>query len=367
LRDPGTRLLLFYSLVVIASSVQAYSPRASIHDWYLYFSWVMIYLLIANIVTTEQRFFVFLLSFLLYNMKMSLHGTKSWIAAGFGFDPYGVTGAPGWFQNSGEFGIEMTMFLPLSIFFIVAMWRSWGWLKRAFFLAMPVTALLGMTASSSRGALLGAAAAGLWFMVKSRYKVRALILSAVLAVGVVTIMPDRFKQRFNEAGTDRTSQTRLQYWKDGIQIANQYPVLGIGYGNWLAYYLTRYNPAGQLPHNIFIQAWAEMGYVGLTAFLLLIAATFVLNYRTRNLASRMPGGGRFLFYSAHGLDGALVGFLVSGFFVTVLYYPFFWINLAMTVALHAAARREAARAATGDSTGNITGPLLHLVPRSGVA
>ena len=37
---------------------------------------------------------------------------------------------------------------------------------------------------------------------------------------------------------------------------------------------------------------------------------------------------------SHGLDSALVAYLVAGFFVTVLYYPFFWINLAFTVSLY---------------------------------
>jgi hypothetical protein len=45
---------------------------------------------------------------------------------------------------------------------------------------------------------------------------------------------------------------------------------------------------------------------------------------------------------AHGLDGAMIGFVVSGFFVTVLYYPYFWINLAMTVALNNAAQQALA-------------------------
>ena len=40
---------------------------------------------------------------------------------------------------------------------------------------------------------------------------------------------------------------------------------------------------------------------------------------------------------ADGLDAALISYLACGFFVTVLFYPFFWINLAMTVALHNAA------------------------------
>jgi hypothetical protein len=46
---------------------------------------------------------------------------------------------------------------------------------------------------------------------------------------------------------------------------------------------------------------------------------------------------------AKAFDGALIGFLVGGYFVTVLYYPFFWINLAMTVALHNSTLRELQR------------------------
>ena len=49
----------------------------------------------------------------------------------------------------------------------------------------------------------------------------------------------------------------------------------------------------------------------------------------------------FVYYMAHGLDGALVGFIVSGLFVTVLYYPYFWINFAMTVALNGIAKSGA--------------------------
>jgi hypothetical protein len=73
--------------------------------------------------------------------------------------------------------------------------------------------------------------------------------------------------------------------------------------------------------------------------------TFVNNFRTRKLSLREEGEKkevkmRFVYYMAHGLDGALIGYLASGFFVTVLYYPYFWINLAMTVSLNAIARKE---------------------------
>jgi O-antigen ligase len=174
---------------------------------------------------------------------------------------------------------------------------------------------------------------------RTRYRVRALVFAAVTAVAVYAVIPAEQKARLDSMGEDQTSVNRLDRWEDGVDIANEYPVLGIGYNNWGVYYHKYYN-AG-LSHNIFIQAWAELGYLGLGAFIALIIATFRVNWRTRRLARSLRERGRFLYFMAHGLDGALIGYMASGFFVTVLYYPFFWINLAMTVSLSVAAKHSA--------------------------
>jgi O-antigen ligase len=110
-----------------------------------------------------------------------------------------------------------------------------------------------------------------------------------------------------------------------------------------------------LPHNIFIQAGAELGVTGLVAFIALVIVTLVINRRTRGLMKAQGESGRFMFEMAHGLDAALIGFLVSGFFVTVLFYPFFWINLAMSVALHNAAL--AASSSTGPNSSRGRRPI----------
>jgi O-antigen ligase len=162
---------------------------------------------------------------------------------------------------------------------------------------------------------------------------------AVVLVLVVALMPDEQRRRFTHVGDDYTSRTRLQYWHDGVAIANRNPLLGIGYGNWLTYYIENYNSAGQLPHNIFVQCMAELGYAGLIAFVALITTTLVINHRTRRLSRRLSERGRFPLMVAHGLDAAMLGYLGSGFFVTVLYYPYFWINFALTVSLNVATIR----------------------------
>ena len=198
------------------------------------------------------------------------------------------------------------------------------------------TAVTGIVASSSRGAFVGCAAVVLWLLMKSRHKFRALLATLALAGLVYAITPAEMKTRFQDMGEDKTSISRTTYWKHGLEIMRDYPVLGIGYANWPEYHAINYGVRA-LPHNVFIEAGAELGYTGLAAFVALIGCTFWINRRTRQVAKLRSDGGRFIFFMAHGLDAAMVGFMASGFFITVLYYPFFWINFAMTVALHNAA------------------------------
>ena len=49
------------SVVILMSSVMAFQPSASYDKLSVYFSWVLIYLLIANAVDTEERFLVLML------------------------------------------------------------------------------------------------------------------------------------------------------------------------------------------------------------------------------------------------------------------------------------------------------------------
>jgi O-antigen ligase len=282
---------------------------------------------------------------MLWSLKMSQFGTRTFIARGGAFASWGATGAPGWFQNSGEFAIQMCIFLPMSLHLAFGLkdklprWRFYGLLA-----LLPGTAFISLIASSSRGGQLGAVAVILFIIAQSKHRVRGLA-SAALVMGLLwVIMPPQQKERFQEMGEDKNSVARLTYWKDGIKIMNEYPTLGIGYKNWLPYYHRFYNPTGELPHNIFVEAGSELGYTGLLTFVALILATFVVNRRTRKLARGVPEWGTFLRSAAFGLDAALVGFMATGFFVTVLYYPFFWVNLAFTAATFETTRRLANRA-----------------------
>jgi len=232
------------------------------------------------------------------------------------------------------------VFLGVSATVYFALRKQWSPVKRLFFLSLPVLALGGIVASSARASQLAAIAVAVWFLLKSPHRVRGTLLAVMAGLAVYSVLPEEQLGRFSTMGEDPTSQRRLTYWHDGLEIMRQHPVLGVGYKNWIPYYRTFYDPEGQVPHNIFIEAGAELGYTGLGAFVFLIGVNLLVNARTRRMTrGKTDASARLSFWLSHGFDAALVGYLVNGFFVTVLYYPFFWINLTMSVALSEVTRR----------------------------
>lgn len=348
--------LAVFTTVLLASLVTAFDRQYGVDNLNLFLSWIAVYWVLSTTVNTQTRLVLMLLGWFLWNLKMSIFAFRSWAAIGFQFRDWGVSGAPGWFENSGEFGIQMCVVLPISLYFALGLRKH---VSKGVFLALlvlPFTAITGAIASSSRGALVGVAVIGLWMLMRSRYKVRGLVSLATFLVILYAVVPPEQKARLSASGDDNTSLSRLTYWKRGIQIAAEAPIFGVGYKNWLPYYSyvwgSRMEPV-QLPHNLFIECLAELGYAGLAALFFLIGGTFWMNAKSRALARSLGGKSYLLEQLGWGFDGALVGYLVTGFFVTVLYYPYLWVNLAMTSALFLtvsrtarAARQSAARSQT---------------------
>ncbi|CAN5897377.1 hypothetical protein BH11GEM2_BH11GEM2_01980 [soil metagenome] len=347
----GTWLLLLFTLVITASSFTAFSPEASFAKIRVWYSWVVIYFLIINVVNSKNRFKFYILLWLMCHYYMSQGGAKQFAGRGFTFASWGIIGAPGWFENSGEFGIAMCMMFAVSWHYYVASKDHLTRWRKLFVLGMPVTAALGVLGSSSRGAMLGLAAIGVCVLVRNKINAKAILLVALVAGASWFVIPEEQKARFSNAGDDGTSVSRKVYWKNGLIMARSHPLLGIGYENWLVFYRLYFVDSEaslesnvrtiQVAHNIFIQCMAELGYTGLFVFILLILATVAINYNTRVLAKAgHDPPDSFVIHMSYALDEAMWAYLVSGFFVTVLYYPFFWINLAFVVALNAIVKRE---------------------------
>src|SRR5215469_8638519 len=254
-------LLLFLSHCAL-SSYLAYRPDESFDKFSIIFTWVLIYFLIIGIITTERRLFLFVAVYLLANLKMSQFGFFSWLKRGFGFASWGISGA-GWFSNSGELGMEMTVFFALTASLVVFLRRYWrGWKKWLMYF-MPFSAAACVLASSSRGALVGSVGVLAYFSLFSPRRVRGWIAIAPLVCLAYFVMPEQFLQRFQTAGEDVTSLNRIHYWEKAREMMSSHPYFGVGYYNWIPYYRDHYFDPTQYwrveeAHNTFWQIGAEL-------------------------------------------------------------------------------------------------------------
>jgi putative inorganic carbon (HCO3(-)) transporter len=350
--DPANKWITLFLLVIIVSSLAATYPEFSWDHFMDFFGWYVIYFLIINIVTTEARFLIFVCLFLLCSFKLSFFGARTWAERGFSFTSWGIMGPPGYFQNSGEFAIQMLMFCPVAYELALFARPHVSRLKYYLLLFVPVTGIMSIMGASSRGAQVALGFEVYGSMLKGRLSIKTLIAVAVVVYAAIALLPEEQKARFLEAGDDVTSRQRLLYWQHGLAMIDEHPVLGVGYYNFPRYFALHwpqdmlkgpsFTPAGvvtsELPHNIFIQIGTDTGVTGLLIFGMLIYRTWKSGREITRLAREHPDIPKPFAGLAKGFAVAMGGFLIAGQFVTVTYYPFFWINLAFMVALKNIAR-----------------------------
>ncbi len=334
-----------YLLVAIFSLIFAEFPAYGVSKWDQLVPWLVIIVLITNTATTRERFLLLMVVYVLCNLRFSQFGLRSFVFSGFSLPGYGFKGPVGWFQNPGELGVQMAMFTPLSFLVVYALWARLGRWGRVLSALLPISALVTTVGTNSRGAIIAVAVGMSWALMAVGVRIRNIVAVGVLAVIGFLLIGEGMRERFQTIGDDGTSQRRLTLWSDGLEMIGEHPVTGIGYSNWMPYYVAHFPPVDdvsylgthQVPHNILIQVTAELGLPGLFVFAVLVALSFQAGRRTRR---RLSDKDSLLRHLSHGLDAGLVAFLLAGQFVTVLYYPYFWISLALIIALHEAVRRE---------------------------
>lgn len=326
-------LLIVFLIIILLSSVFAYFPSISYAKLESYYLWVIIYFLIINIVNTRKRFFIFLCVFLLASFKISLSLAITWAKRGFSFTDWGLSGPPGFFQNSGELAIQMLVFWPIAWAFAHSVKpyvsKNWYWLL----MLMPITAIMVILGASSRGGQLALVVQLVVMNYRTVFKPKVLISCGVAFFLLWTFLPEAQKERFQSMGEDKTSQQRILYWENGLEMIKEHPLLGVGYFNFAPYF-GRYYPGdvllrrAELPHNIIIQVGTDTGVIGLSIFIALLVIAF-------RKAQRFRGKGCESSQKRIGscANLSLIGFIVAGQFVTVTYYPFLWIHLAFLVSM----------------------------------
>lgn len=332
--------ITLFLVTILISVATAMYPSFAYDNFMSFFSWFVIYFLIVNIVNTPERFYLFLLIYIVAAGKIAFGTSRSWAFRGFSFTSWGLMGPRGYFQNSGELSILMLMLFPLAFYLYQALKNKllkWEKILLIGFWVCPILTILG---ASSRGAQVALVVQLMIVFRKSLFRIKPLIGVIILSLSLYHLLPQEQKDRFSNVGDDRTSQQRLLYWEHGWEMMKDYPVTGVGFFNFIPYYENYYSydmlyPKAQLPHNIFIQVGTDAGFIALFFFMTVIVYCFFSVWKIINFSKS-----EFFKATAAGFGIGILGFVIAGQFVTVSYYPFLWVHLAFIVVTLNMVRKE---------------------------
>lgn len=313
--------------------------------------YALVCFLIGRAVNSRWRVAVFLGLYFLLNLKFAQFVIRSRATlSGQGesslhLSTYGVgAGSTGFFANSADFGVAMCVAWPIAGYLLLA--ESKSKLRRFALLIFTVSYLVALLVCGSRGAVVGAAAIAAAALLKNPRRITAAVMFLLFLLGLFVILPAGTKQRLESAEDwqqDKTASHRVYLWKAGLLIFRDNPVLGVGVANYPLVRLNSYAIPGSgdvasVAHSTYIQVLAELGTMGTLSWLFLIFCFLRLNTQTRQqlLATDLARRRSWEYGLAFGLDLALIGYLASGAFVSVLFYPHFWVLLGLSVGLNTA-------------------------------
>lgn len=345
-------LLIGYFIWFSISTIFAYHWGLASDFWVDFCKWVIIYFLLTNILTEKRDLYIFVIILLMLNFKLAQFVVRVWVENGFYSDPrgiyegYGVGGS--FFRNPNDMGAAFNSIAGISLLLVSYDYtRILNRIRMKWFHVICAASFsVAILATSSRGAIIGFLTVLLLLVFKVKRKVLSLLILIFLGSVYISLIPSDNWKRFMEIGTeeDTSGQERLNLWTAGIRMANEHPLTGVGPNNFGLYNQEVYNaPSRLVQHNIFIQAVSELGYPGMILLILMILGAFKNQRDARKILKGMDEPDSFLIGLSHGVDLCLIGFITNGFFITVLYYPFFWMIIIISSSLRNVVESQSGR------------------------
>jgi len=285
-------------------------------------------------------------------------------------------GIGGFLNDENDFCAAMNMIIPLPFFLALnASGRN-----RLYYIALTCLYLFVILLTESRGGFVGLCAATLYCWLKTNRKVLTGLVLACLGLVAVVLAPASYwsevRSITEEGASKGTGAERVYTWKVGWAMFLDNPIFGVGQGNF-PYVFRKYevaagygekgyhgrSVAGRAAHSIYFTMLPELGLVGTGIILAMLAGTLKDLKSVRNRAAQRrkarpaPEDRKVPRYMkirsvdlmkdrsyalSLALEGGLVSFLVSGGFISILYYPNLWILMGFAVSLHRIADQDAA-------------------------
>ena len=265
------------------------------------------------------------------------------------------TGPPGsHIDDNNHLALAIVVIIPLMNYLRM---YSENKLVRLAFLGSMGLSVITVLVTYSRGGFLGLSAMGAMFWWKSKHKLVSLIVIAVLAVPAFLMMPQKWWDRMDTIETasenDSSFQSRLAAWETAFNLAVANPILGGGFSATQSPAVYgQYKPAGdptimRAAHSIYFQVLGDLGFVGLTVFLMIFFTGWLNSVAVVRKGSKLPGM-EWAVDLSKMIQVSMAGYLVAGAALSMAYYD---VTLALIVVL------ARLRTIVDDEQKRVTGPV----------
>jgi len=253
----------------------------------------------------------------------------------------------GFFNDPNDLGMFLVMCAPFTVYF---------YKKGAFFIKIIMLLVLsilvyGVYLTGSRGTMLGLGSlVGIYFLITHagpKLFIASIVIAPIAATALASL----------QSGIDDSANGRLYAWYDGIQMAISHPAFGIGKGRFI-------DEHGIAAHNSYVLALAELGVIGYTfwggALIFTVLSGYLFIKRknkyieestltdTCNITKKtktkecklkvLADEKKLAIQNEYSLNQTLffsiIGFMITGFFLSRTYTLLLFIFMGMTIASH---------------------------------
>src|SRR5215470_3295119 len=304
---------------------------------------VTIFILIIGVVNTRERLRAMIKLTALCGTAMAVFAIKNYATGNFTMKGDRIEGlVGGMFGNPNDLAAALNMLIPLAVALALMSARR----VRLLYTVCALLLFCGVMVTFSRAGFITLAAVSGVMLWKFGRGSRSSLALATLAASVLllSVFSGAYRSRLMtildpNSDASGSAQQRVDLLERGLNLSLRHPIIGLGMGNFHIYSIHE-----KVAHNGYVETAAELGLIGLLAYLILILAPLRALARIE-METMKSGAGVDLDakYLSIGLQTALIAYMINSFFLSIqyLWYLYYAAGLAAALRLIYTAEKDA--------------------------
>jgi len=219
------------------------------------------------------------------------------------------------FDNPNDLAYSAVLVVPFTLGFL---FQTKAFMGRVIALVLLIVSIYCIYLTKSRGgqvALAASLASWLYFWTKNPKRKRQLIIFATTGVIAMAVLQSTGYRE------DESAMGRVEAWDKGWQLLKSHPIIGVGKEQFIEHHKKD-------THSSYVRAGAELGLLGLYAFIGMIYAVglTILNLQKSNIDEKWRS-----YYA--GFGAYFVSYIAASVFSTRTYDLVFLICVALSGAM----------------------------------